>query len=349
MKLTPVEAPDHERVIEFRDTSVGLLGYIAVHSTRLGPAAGGVRMRPYGHPAEALQDALRLSRGMTFKNAAADLPLGGGKAVIVGDPAVEKTPELLRAFGRAVQSLSGQYWTAEDMGMTPTDMAQIGAETDFVAGLSDGAFASGDPSPVTARGIFNAIRVTCLHRFGTADLNGMTVSVQGLGNVGWNLCDLLHGGGANLVVADIDPDQTARAKDRFSAKAVDTDAIYSVEADIFAPCAIGGILNDSSIPLLRVKAVAGGANNQLATDADAARLHRRGILYAPDFVANGGGIVNVATEILKVTDPVAWVDGRLQALEQTMDRILTRARAEAVSPHEVAETIVQEALRPQAA
>lgn len=349
MEIHPIDAPGHERVVEFKDTAHGLLGYVAIHSTQLGPAAGGVRMRSYGHPTEALNDALRLSRGMTFKNAAADLPLGGGKAVIIGDPAAEKSPELMKAFGRVVQHLDGQYWTAEDMGMTPADMAHIGSETRYVAGLAEGDFASGDPSPITARGIFNAIRIVARHRFGTAGLKGKTVSVQGLGNVGWHLCHLLHEDGAELVVADIDRQQCARAADQFSATVVEADTIYSAEADIFAPCAIGGILNETSIPLLKVSAVAGGANNQLATDADAQRLHDCGILYAPDFVANGGGIVNVATEILQVAERQAFVDLRLQALERTMDRILTRAQAESVSPHEVAESIVQEVLRPQAA
>lgn len=349
MDITIVDAPEHERVVEFKDESLGLLGYVAIHSTQRGPAAGGVRMRPYSHPAEALKDALRLARGMTYKNAAADLPLGGGKAVIIGDPQLDKTPELMQAFGRVVQSLNGQYWTAEDMGMTPTDMAHIGSTTEFVAGLADGEFASGDPSPITARGIFNAIRVTAKHRFGRAGLDGLTVSVQGLGHVGEHLCQLLHDAGAKLIVTDINAQQTARIAQRFSAQAVAPDAIYGVKADIFAPCAIGGILNETSIPLLQVGAVAGGANNQLASDQDAQLLHERGILYAPDFVANGGGIVNVATEILQVAEREAFVGRRLQALEQTMDRILTRARAEDVSPHNVAEAIVHETLRAQAA
>lgn len=349
MEITAIDAPGHEHVVEFKDTATGLFGYVAIHSTQLGPAAGGVRMRPYAHSAEALDDALRLSRGMTFKNAAADLPLGGGKAVIVGDPSADKTPALLQAFGRVVQSLDGLYWTAEDMGMTPADMAQIGAKADFVAGLADGAFASGDPSPITARGIYNAIRITAKHRFGSDDLSGRVVSVQGLGHVGEHLCSFLHHDGAQLVVTDIDPQQAATVAEKFGARRVAPDAIYAVEADIFAPCAIGGILNETTIPSLKVAAVAGGANNQLATDADAQRLHKRGILYAPDFVANGGGIVNVATEILQISDRQAWVGQRLEALERTMDRILTRAGHETVSPHAVAEQIVQDVLRAQAA
>ncbi|MGI9368434.1 MAG: Glu/Leu/Phe/Val family dehydrogenase [Ruegeria sp.] len=329
--------------------SSGLFGFVAIHSTQLGPAAGGVRMRPYGNRSEALQDALRLSRGMTFKNAAADLPLGGGKAVIVGDPAVEKTPELMQAFGRVVQGLQGQYWTAEDMGMTPADMAQIGTETKFVAGLSSGRFASGDPSPITARGIFNAVRATAKHRFGSADLNGKTVSVQGLGHVGHHLCKLLNDAGAGLVVTDIDAHQVKPVVEEFSARPVAPDAIIAAKADIFSPCAIGGILNETSIPMLNVSAVAGGANNQLATDQDGKRLHQRGILYAPDFVANGGGIINVATEILQIPDREHWVETKLCALDRTMDRVLGRARQLDVSPNDVAESIVDEVLGEKAA
>ncbi|TMV10182.1 Glu/Leu/Phe/Val dehydrogenase [Ruegeria sediminis] len=349
MKTTTVDVPEHEQVIQFEDAASGLSGFIAIHSTQLGPAAGGVRMRPYGHRTEALNDALRLSRGMTYKNAAANLPLGGGKAVIIGDPSSDKSPALLRAFGRAVESLAGRYWTAEDMGMTPEDMAAIGTETRFVAGLADGEFASGDPSPVTARGIFNAIRTTARHRFGTADLAGKTVSVQGLGHVGYHLCRFLHGAGAKLIVTDIDAEQVARVAAEFSAMPVAPDAIYGAEADIFAPCAIGAILNETSIPLLKVGAVAGGANNQLATDADGQRLHQRGILYAPDFVANGGGIINVATEILRISNREEWVAGKLEALDRTMDRILARAITQSVSPNDVAEAIVHEILQQEAA
>ncbi len=349
MKITEIDAPDHERVVQFEDAASGLFGYAAIHSTRLGPAAGGVRMKTYGHRTEALHDALRLSRGMTFKNAAADLPLGGGKAVIIGDPTSDKTPKLLRAFGRVVHSLEGHYRTAEDMGMTPADMAHIGAETSFVAGLSDGEFASGDPSPITAQGIFNAIRTVARHRFGSEDLSGKTVSVQGLGHVGHHLCRLLDGAGANLVVTDIDPQQVALVAKEFSATAVSPDEIYGVEAEIFAPCAIGAILNETTIPLLKVGAVAGGANNQLATDEDALRLHERGILYAPDYVANGGGIINVATEILQISNRQEWVAAKLDALDRTLDRILIRAISQSVSPHDVAESIVREILQPQAA
>ncbi len=349
MQITPVETAEHEEVYRVEDREAGLTGFIAVHSTRLGPAAGGLRMRVYRSDAEALDDVLRLSRGMTFKNAAAGLPLGGGKAVIMGDPARAKTPALLRAMGRAVDTLAGRYWTAEDMGMTTADMAVIAGETAFVAGLSGGDFASGDPSPVTARGVFNAVRCAVRHRLGRADLDGLTVAVQGLGNVGWHLAGLLHGDGARLIVTDIDAGRVARAVAEWSAEAIAEDMIYGAGADVFAPCAIGGILNARTIPDLRVAVVAGGANNQLATDEDGIRLQERGILYAPDFVANGGGIINVAAEILRVGNRAAWVAAKLTALDQTMEAILRAAAAEGTGPNAVAERIVAERMAAVAA
>ncbi|MCL6282922.1 amino acid dehydrogenase [Ruegeria sp. 2012CJ41-6] len=349
MNLTQIEVPGHEGVYRIEDRESGLLGLIAIHSTQLGPAAGGVRMRPYYSFDAALKDALRLSQGMTLKNAAAGLPLGGGKAVIIGDPAGDKTPGLLQAFGRVVAQLDGRYWTAEDMGMTPADMAEIARETECVAGLEQGSHASGDPSPITAQGIFNAIRAVARHRFGSDDLSGRTVSVQGLGNVGWHLCGFLRDQGVRLVVTDINAARVARAEAEFGARAVACDAIFDADADIFAPCAIGGILDANRIERLRVKAVAGGANNQLATPEDGHRLHRRGILYAPDFVANGGGIINVATEILRIDAREAWVADKLTALDSTMDRILHAAKARDVSPHHVAEAIVADVLQQDAA
>ncbi|WP_127900111.1 Glu/Leu/Phe/Val family dehydrogenase [Solirhodobacter olei] len=349
MKLTPVAAPDHEEVLRVEDPSVGLVGFIAIHSTALGPAAGGLRMRPYASEAEAIEDVLRLSRGMTFKNAAAGLPLGGGKAVIIGNPAVEKPTGLLEIFGLAIQTLTGRYWTAEDMGMTPDDMALVAHGTRFVAGRVDGAYASGDPSPVTARGIFNAIRVTARHRFGSADLEGRRVAVQGVGHVGLHLCALLSDAGADLIVADSDAAAAEAAKAAFGAEVVAPEAILAAEADILAPCAVGAVLNETTIPRLRVSAVAGGANNQLASAADGKRLQMRGILYAPDFVANAGGIINVATEILKVRDRDRFVAKGLAAAEETLDRIFTRAAEAGVSPNEVAEEIVAHRIAEKAA
>lgn len=349
MNVSQIFAPGHETVLRVEDSETGLLGFIAVHSTALGPAAGGLRMRPYAAEQDAIEDVLRLSRGMTYKNAAAGLPLGGGKAVIMGDPARIKTPALLRAFARAINSLQGRYWTAEDMGMSPADMAVLAQETRYVAGLPDGKFASGDPSPITARGIFRSIRTTASHRFGSPDLQGRKVAVQGLGHVGAHLCRMLKDAGAALIVADLDAGRVAEAVAAFDAQAADAQGILTARADILAPCAIGAVLNQDSIGALNVAAVCGGANNQLATDADGARLHARGILYAPDYVVNAGGIINVATEILEISDRAGFVDEKLAALDDTLNRILTRAAKRDCSPNDVAGEIVEELLAPRAA
>lgn len=340
MELTRIGTPGYEEVVRVADAASGLLGFIAIHSTRLGPAVGGLRMRPYRDEAEALADVLRLARGMTFKNAAADLGLGGGKAVILGDPATDQTPARLAAMGRAVDALGGRYWTAEDMGMGPADMAMIRAETAYVAGLADGPFASGDPSPVTARGVFEAIRVTLRHRLRADRLEGRRVAVQGLGHVGAHLCDRLAEAGARLLVADRDAARAGEVAARHGAEVVAPDAILRVEADLLAPCAIGGVLSAATIPDLRVVAVAGAANNQLADPDDAARLHGRGILYAPDYLCNAGGIVNVAAEIHRIADRPAFVAARLAAAASTLDRVLSVAAARDVSPDAVAEEIV---------
>ncbi len=348
MQITQVQTPTHETVLRVHDAEIGLTGFIAVHSTHLGPAAGGLRMRPYASEEAALTDALRLSRGMTYKNAAAGLPLGGGKAVIMGD-ASRKTPAQLLSFARAVQSLEGRYWTAEDMGMSPADMELMTQETQFVAGLPNGKHASGDPSPITARGIFNSIKTTALHRFGAADISGMTVSVQGLGHVGGYLCQYLHEAGAKLIVADIEPTRAAEMQTTYGAVRLNVEGILTAKADIFAPCAIGAILNETSIPQLDVAAVCGGANNQLATPEDGDRLHAMDILYAPDFVANAGGIINVATEILAIDNRAAYVDEKLATLDVTLDAMLTRAKQMDCSPNAVATSIVDEMLAAKAA
>lgn len=349
MTVTAVATATHEEIVRVEDASVGLVGFIAIHSTLLGPAAGGLRMRPYASEEEALTDVKRLSEGMTYKNAAAGLPLGGGKAVIIGDPRAQKSPELLRAFARAIEGLNGRYITAEDMGMSPADMALLAEETGCVAGLPDGEFASGDPSPVTARGIFNAICTARSHKHGSRDLAGLSIAVQGLGHVGWYLCRFLSEAGAKLIVTDIDATRVEQAVSEFGARPVALNEIYGVQADIFAPCAIGGILNPATIPQLKADIVAGGANNQLASPADAAALHERGILYAPDFVANGGGIINVATEILKIADREGFVAEKLAALDATLATILQQARTENTSPDAVAAATVRARMAKMAA
>jgi leucine dehydrogenase len=339
MQIETLSIHSHETVLRVTDADAGLTGFIAIHSTARGSAAGGLRMRRYASEEEALADVLALSRGMTLKNAAAELPLGGGKAVIMGDPR-EKTEAQLRAMGRAVDSLGGRYWTAEDMGMSPSDMAVIRRETRFVAGLADGPFASGDPSPRTARGVFYAMRVAAKRRLGSRVLEGRRVAIQGLGHVGWHLAKQLRAAGADLAVADMDEARARQAAQTFGAEMVAPEAILRTEADIFAPCAIGGILTEETARTLRSAIVCGAANTQLASDAAGDILHERGVLYVPDYVANGGGIVNVAAEILQVPDRMRFVNDKLAALERTVALILDRAAEEGAGPHRVADRIV---------
>lgn len=338
--LTRIECATHEDVYRVTDAKAGLDGVIAIHSTAAGPAAGGLRMRVYGGFEEALQDALNLSRGMSFKNAAAGLPLGGGKSVILGDPATDKTPELLRAMGRAVGSLQGRYWTAEDMGMTPDDMRILRTQTQYVAGLNDGEFASGDPSPITAEGVFRAIKVGAAHVFGSGDLSGRSVAVQGLGHVGWHLCEHLYRAGARLIVADVAQDQANRAVATFGASVVAPDVITRAEADIFAPCAIGGILTADNARHIKARLICGAANNQLASPETAEALATADVVYLPDYVANAGGIINVGTEILRIRDREGFVRDKLAHLERTMSDILHQAEREAISPARIADRVV---------
>ncbi len=325
----------HERVLFAHDPATGLRAIIAVHDTRLGPAAGGCRFWNYASDAEALADVLRLSRGMTYKNAVAGLDLGGGKSVIMGDPRRIKTPELMRAFGRAVDQLGGTYTTAEDVGVDVADMEAVREATPHVAGLSKGAHASGDPSPVTARGICDGMRRAVSLRLGRDHLEGLTVAVQGLGHVGRRVCGLLHEAGARLLVADIDAARVDEAVEALGATAVPVDEIIAAEADIFAPCALGAVLNARSIPHLRAKIVAGAANNQLEEAADAGRLLARDILYVPDFAINAGGIISVAREIGGVDDP-GWVEARMKQLDSNIAAILREAYERSVSPQDVA-------------
>ncbi|MGI3209487.1 Glu/Leu/Phe/Val family dehydrogenase [Roseovarius tibetensis] len=346
--LTRLSSSTHEELYHVKDRDSRLRGFIGLHSTRLGPAAGGLRMRVYDSDDDALRDVLNLSRGMSYKNAAADLPLGGGKAVIIGDPATGKTPALLRAMGRAIDSLQGRYWTAEDMGMSPADMAEIARETRYVAGLDQGVHASGDPSPVTARGVCGAMQAGAMQVWGKADLAGRVVGVQGLGHVGWHLCQQLHDAGARLVVADMDAGRVASAVTAFGATPAAASGILAAHVDILAPCAIGGVLDAATIPRIRARIICGAANNQLATPDAAAALMASGILYLPDYVVNGGGIINVAAEILHIAERDSWVEDRLSSMQVTIARILAQARADGVSPAVIADRMVENRLLPRA-
>lgn len=293
--LTDLDAPEgFERLILAEDAEAKLRGLICVHSTVLGPAAGGCRMWSYASDAEAIADVTRLARGMTYKNAMADLGLGGGKSVIIGNARQDKTPAMLRAFGRAVDTLAGRYYTAEDVGMSTADLAIMAEETKFAVGLEGG---SGDPSPWTAEGVFRCLKVGAGHVFGSDDLTGRRVLVQGLGHVGLSLAEKLHAAGAVLTVTDINDDALADAKSRLGAVVCAPEAVFEQDMDIFAPCALGGILNVHTVPDLTAKLVCGAANNQLAEPKIADMLRDRGIRYLPDYVVNAGGIISVAGEI----------------------------------------------------
>jgi leucine dehydrogenase len=314
----------HEGVHAFHDAASGLRCVIAVHSTALGPAAGGCRMWDYPAGEAMLTDVLRLSQGMSYKNAMAAIPLGGGKAVIWGDPRSDKSEALFRAFGRAVESLQGRYYTAEDVGIDVADMATVRKETRFVAGLDEGAAASGDPSPVTARGVFRGIREVARRMFGTDDLSGRTIAVQGVGSVGSYTCTHLAEAGAKLIITDIDEEALDMVAKRTGARIVAPNDIYDVEADIFSPNALGAVINEKTLARLKVKGVAGGANNQLIVPEMGEFLRRKGILYAPDYVINGGGIINVAAEISGQYSR-AWVDQKLDQLIRTLGEVLDEA------------------------
>ncbi len=331
----------HESVHAFHDPASGLRCLIAIHSTALGPSAGGCRMWNYGSGADMLTDALRLSHAMSYKNAMASLPHGGGKAVIWGDPHTGKSRELFLAFGRAIESLQGRYYTAEDVGIDVADIQIAGEETAFAAGLGSGTAASGDPSPVTARGLFLGIAAASARAFGSADLSNRTVAVQGVGSVGGHLCRHLAEAGARLVICDVDPAALDEIAGATGAAIVPPDAIYDVEADIFSPNALGAVINLETLPRLKARIVAGGANNQLATPDMGDALQASGILYAPDYVINAGGIINVAAEISGAYDP-AWIDEKLDALVTTLETVMDVAEREGVATNRVADQMARD-------
>ena len=330
----------HEEVLYGYDHVSRLRNIIAIHSSALGPALGGTRFYPYASEEDALRDVLRLSRGMTYKSSAAGLDLGGGKAVIIGDPRTMKTERLLRAYGNIVDSLDGRYITAEDVGTTTTDMAMVSRETQWVAGLPAELGGSGDPSPATARGVMNAMRAVADHLWGTEDLSGRTVAVQGVGKVGAELVARLARTGAATVITDVDETALRMVSETYSSTVVGTDEIYDADCDIFAPCALGASLNPETIPRLKCEAVVGSANNQLESDEDANRLVDAGITYAPDFVVNAGGIINVAVGIggYEVRRAATAIDN----IQFAVSDVLTAAKERGINPHEAAVEVAQE-------
>ncbi|MGN6452487.1 MAG: Glu/Leu/Phe/Val dehydrogenase dimerization domain-containing protein [Steroidobacteraceae bacterium] len=338
------EFDGHELVVFGHDSASSLRAIIAIHSTALGPAAGGCRMWPYATTAEAVADVLRLSRGMSYKNAMAELPFGGGKAVIIGDSRKAKSAELLQAFGRLVDSLSGRYITAEDVGTTTADMANVARATRFVSGLGAApGQAGGDPGPKTALGVHLGIKAAVKFRLGRNDLQGIRIAIQGLGGVGHHLCGLLAAEGAELFVADVRPAAVHKACEPFKAHAVAAQEVLGLDVDVLAPCALGGVLDAQSIPRLRARVVAGAANNQLAQGQDGSALQAAGVLYAPDYVINAGGIISVAREYHRAGSE-AQVIADIQAIPARLTEIFERARREGRPTSAVADEMARERL-----
>lgn len=339
--MTPFQHPSfdgHEQVSFFSDSKSGLRAIVAIHDTTLGPALGGCRMWAYAEGTDPLDDVLRLSRGMTYKNALAGLPLGGGKAVIIADPRSDKTPALFEAFGRAIDSLGGRYITGEDVGVSDADMEIVARRTAHVRGIR--ATGLGDPSPFTAWGVFCAMRAAVRHRSGRASLEGLAVGLQGLGHVGSRLAALVRADGARLVAGDIDPAKTEAARQRLDATIVAADAVHAADVDVFAPCALGGGLNATTIPEIRAGIVCGAANNQLRTPADGLALAGRGILYAPDYLVNAGGVIAIAPERPGIDADA--MKSRVARIGDTLTAVLRRAEAEGATPEQIADRLAEE-------
>lgn len=331
---------DYEQLVFCQDKQSGLKAIIAIHDTTLGPALGGTRMWKYDSEEAAIEDALRLARGMTYKNAAAGLNLGGGKTVIIGDPRQDKNEEMFRAFGRFIQGLNGRYITAEDVGTTVADMDIIHEETDFVTGISQAFGSGGNPSPVTAYGVYRGMKAAAKAAFGTESLEGKTIAVQGVGSVAFHLCRHLHEEGARLIVTDIRKEAVTRAIEQFGAKPVDPEEIYSVNSDIFAPCALGAVLNDLTIPKLKTRVIAGSANNQLKEDRHGDMLHSLGIIYAPDYVINAGGVINVADELYGYNRERALK--KVETIYSNIEKVLEISAREQIPAYIAADRLAEE-------
>jgi leucine dehydrogenase/phenylalanine dehydrogenase len=335
----------HEQVIFCRHPETGLKAIIAIHDTTLGPALGGCRMYPYASSSEALEDVLRLSQSMTYKCAAADVDFGGGKMVIIGDPRTDKSPEMFRVLGRFVSSLHGRFYTGTDLGTTPEDFIHAARESGQIVGLPESCGGAGDTSIPTAMGVLQGIRAAVKYLWDRDQLSGMTVAVQGIGKVGKRLVELLVQEDAKVWITDLDMERCWQAKMQFPEKVeiVSPEEIYSIDCDIFSPCARGGILNNQTIPLLRCQAVVGSANNQLADQQSGEQLDQRGILYAPDYVVNAGGLILVANEIEKGNKQTAIE--KTKAIYEILLEIFERSRQERIPTFQAADRIVAQRLR----
>jgi leucine dehydrogenase len=335
---------DHEQLVFNYDPVSGLKAIIGVHDTTLGPALGGTRMWVYAREEDAVTDVLRLSRGMTYKAAVTGLNLGGGKAVIIGDPRTAKTEALFRAYGRFVNSLNGRYITAEDVGTSVEDMEWVRMETDHVTGISVALGGSGDPSPVTAMGTYEGIKAAAKRKWGSESLNGKTVTVQGVGHVGYYLVQHLAHEGANVVVTDIDAQRLKRVVDEFGVTVVEPDAIYDVDCDVYAPCALGGTVNDATIERLKCQVIAGSANNVLQDEEiHGVKLRELGILYCPDYVINAGGLINVANELEGYNQERAL--RQAAGIHDTIDRIFALSDEKNIATFRAANTIAERRIK----
>ncbi len=344
MNITDVTPTGYERVVRCEDPASGLKAMIAVHNTVLGPALGGLRMWPYRSWDEATFDVLRLAKGMTYKSAVADTGLGGGKSVILGNPKTDKSEALFRAMGRFIETLGGKYITAEDVGTSVDDMVAVRKETRWVTGLPLALGSSGDPSPWTALGVFRGQKACLEEVFGNGDFAGRTVAIQGLGHVGVFLAEHLHAAGARLVVCDVAPERVKEAATRFGAQVTSPDAIYDVPCDVFAPCALGAILHDETLKRLRTKIIAGAANNVLLREEHGDRLREMGILYAPDYVINGGGIINVSIEI----EPGGYDEARsrrkVENIYEALKTVFRMSRERNISTNRASNLLAEERL-----
>ncbi|MCP3025746.1 branched-chain amino acid dehydrogenase [Halobacillus sp. A5] len=331
---------DYEQLVMCHDKASGLKAIIAIHDTTLGPALGGTRMWTYASEEDAIEDALRLAKGMTYKNAAAGLNLGGGKTVIIGNPREDKNEAMFRAFGRYIQGLNGRYITAEDVGTTVQDMDLIHEETDYVTGISPAFGSSGNPSPVTAYGVYRGMKAAAKEGFGSDLLEGKTIAVQGIGNVAYDLCRHLHEDGAHLIVTDINEEAVQKAVEDFGAQAVGIDEIYGVECDIYAPCALGATINDETIPQLKAKVIAGAANNQLKETKHGDILHEKGVIYTPDYVINAGGVINVADELHGYNKDRAMK--RVETIYDNVSRVFEISRRDNIPTYVAADRMAEE-------
>ena len=338
-----IDGDGFEQIVFFSDDRSKLRAIVAIHSTALGPALGGTRFWPYPNEDAALVDVLRLAKGMTLKAAAAGLDLGGGKAVIIGDPRRLKTEELLRAYGCYVAALGGRYITAEDVGTSLADMDVVRRETRWVTGCSHSYGGSGDPSPVTAYGVLQGMKASALEAYGRAELKGLRVAIQGVGKVGYALCGYLAEEGAEIVVTDLDTDNLARAVSNFGVATTSLDDIYALDADIFAPCAMGAVINDDTLSKLNCKIIAGSANNVLARDEHGEKLKDLDILYAPDFVVNAGGIINISDELESYNRERAMK--HVEGIFETLQTVFAMAREQSISTVAAATEFAYERIR----